>query len=59
MIWQLRLGHCQPAQHPKWGAWQKLGGVLKNYEIYFEVSVLRMLENAEYLELSFQCVVHA
>ena len=59
VIWQLRLGHCQHAKKPKWGAWQKLGCVLKNDEIYFEVSFLRMLENAEDLELSFQCVVHA
>ena len=59
VIWQLRLGHCQHAKKPKWGAWQKLGCVLKNDEIYFEVSFLRMFENAEDLELSFQCVVHA
>ena len=59
MIWQLALGHCQPSKNSKWEAWQKLGYVLKNDEIYFEVSFLRMLEIAEDLELSFQCVVHA
>ena len=53
------LDTANPPKKNKWGVWQKLGCVIKNDEIYFEVSFLRMLENAEYLDLSFQCVVHA